>query len=119
MAANESTCIHKNETDRLTKMVDDSESWLTEKEAELEKAGLLVKPPFTAREVEQQIRPVQSEVEYLRYRPKPRSKSKPKSKGNNNTNATNATDTNTSSSNDTASNANGGDEDKTKAKDDL
>jgi len=122
MAANESTWIHKNETDRLTKMVDDSESWLTEKEAELEKAGLLVKPPFTAREVEQQIRPVQSEVEYLRYRPKPRSKSKPKSKGNNNTNATNATnatDTNTSSSNDTASNANGGDEDKTKAKDDL
>lgn len=119
MAANESTWIHKNETDRLTKMVDDSESWLTVKEAELEKAGLLVKPPFTAREVEQQIRPVQSEVEYLRYRPKPRSKSKPKSKGNNNTNATNATDTNTSSSNDTASNANGGDEDKTKAKDDL
>merc|ERR1712054_396769 len=61
----------------MGKMVDDADTWLKEKQEELEKAGLLVDPPFTAREVEQQIRPVQSEVEYLRYRPKPRSKRKP------------------------------------------
>jgi hypoxia up-regulated 1 len=99
IAANESTWIHKNETDRLTKMVDEAEAWLTEKQAELEKLGLLEKPPFSARELEQQIRPVQSEVEYLRYRPKPKSKSKPKRTAN----ATNAT--NTTGSNDTDSNA--------------
>merc|ERR1711934_684316 len=82
--------IHKNETDRLTKMVEESETWLRDKEAELEKVGLLVMPPVTARELEQQIRPVQSEVEYLRYRPKPKPKYKPKPKKNK-TNASNAT----------------------------
>ena len=28
VAANESSWIHKNETDRLTKMVDDADAWL-------------------------------------------------------------------------------------------
>eukprot|EP00656_Telonema_subtile_P041302 TRINITY_DN4641_c0_g1_i2.p1 TRINITY_DN4641_c0_g1~~TRINITY_DN4641_c0_g1_i2.p1 ORF type:complete len:904 (-),score=310.77 TRINITY_DN4641_c0_g1_i2:228-2939(-) len=91
ISANESTWIHKNETDRLSKMVDDAETWLAEKVTELETVGLLVTPPFTAREVGQQIRPVVSEVEYLRYRPKPLPKYKPKRpKKANNSNSSNA-----------------------------
>jgi hypoxia up-regulated 1 len=93
IATNESTWIHTNETNRLSKMVDEAETWLKEKVDELEKAGLFVKPPFTARECLQQIRPVEAEVEYLRYRPKPRSKKKPKAKTNmSNSSSANATD---------------------------
>jgi hypoxia up-regulated 1 len=91
IAANESTWIHKNETDRLTKMVNEAETWLMEKVNELETAGLFVKPPFTARECLQQIKPVEAEVEYLRYRPKPRSKKKLKAT----TNTSNASGSNT------------------------
>merc|ERR1719162_1021109 len=81
-----------------SKMVDEAETWLKEKVDELDKAGLFVKPPFTARECLQQIKPVEEEVKYLRYRPKPRSKRKLKAKTNktNSSNATgfNATDAN-------------------------
>merc|ERR1712166_1093127 len=98
IAGNESTWIHKNETDRLTKMVDEAETWLKEKVDELDKAGLFVKPPFTARECLQQIKPVEEEVKYLRYRPKPRSKRKLKAKTNkpdsSNATGSNATDAN-------------------------
>jgi len=89
IAENETTWIHKNETDRLTKMVDEAETWLQEKEQELEKAGLFVDPPFTAREVEEQIKPVQAETEYLRYKRKPFSKKKAK-RANSSANATNS-----------------------------
>lgn len=98
IAANESTWIHKNETDRLTKMVDEAETWLKEKVDELDKAGLFVKPPFTARECLQQIKPVEEEVKYLRYRPKPRSKKKPRAKTNK-TNSSNATGSNATDAN--------------------
>merc|ERR1712086_624247 len=87
IAANESTWIHKNETDRLKEKVD-----------ELDKAGLFVKPPFTARECLQQIKPVEEEVKYLRYRPKPRSKRKLKAKTNK-TNSSNATGSNATDAN--------------------
>lgn len=115
IAANESSWIHKNETDRLTKMVDDAESWLVEKQGELEKIGLFVKPPFTGREVGQQIRPVVSEIEYLRFRPKPYPKYKPKPKRN----RTNSTQTN-ATSNETTTNETANDETKpASGKDDL
>jgi len=90
IAGNESTWIHVNETNRLTKMTNEAETWLKEKVEELEKIGLFVKPPFTARECLQQIKLVESEVEYLRFRPKPRSKRKPRAKTNK-TNSNNAT----------------------------
>merc|ERR1711988_695972 len=76
IAANESTWIHKNETDRVLKMCGESETWLAEKEAELEKVGLLVKPPFSATEINQYVKPLTNEVSYLRYKPKPKSKKK-------------------------------------------
>jgi len=100
IAANESTWIHKNETDRLIKMVDEAETWLKEKVDELDKAGLFVKPPFTARECLQQIKLVEAEVEYLRYRPKPRSKKKPKAKTNK-TNSSNVSGSNAAGANGT------------------
>jgi len=115
ISANESTWIHKNETDRLTKMVDDAESWLVEKQGELGKVGLFVKPPFTGREVGQQIRPVVSEIEYLRFRPKPYPKYKPKPKRN----RTNSTTTN-ATFNETATNKTANNETKpASVKDDL
>jgi len=92
IAKNESTWIHKNDTDKLIKMCDESDLWLKDNEAELEKAGLLVKPPFSAAEVSQYINPLEREVSYLRYKPKPRSK-KPKkvaNKSNSTGNASNA-----------------------------
>jgi hypothetical protein len=100
IAKNESTWIHKNDTDKLIKMCDDADLWLKDNEAELEKAGLLVKPPFSAAEVGQYVRPLESEVSYLRYKPKPKSK-KPKkaaNKSNSTGNASNASNTSNASS---------------------
>ena len=88
------TWIHKNDTNRVTKLADESEAWIAEKEAELETAGLLVKPPFSASEISQYIKPLVNEVSYLRHKPKP--KTKKKKVAANSTNSTNSTnDTNT------------------------
>jgi hypoxia up-regulated 1 len=90
MARNDTTWIHVNETKRLTKMCNESSTWLQEKEVELKKVGLLVKPPFTAHEILQYIKPVQNEVAYLRYKPKPRSKVLKKKKKKTNSTASNS-----------------------------
>jgi len=97
IAANESTWIHKNATDRVVKMCDEAEVWLKDNEAELAKAGLLVKPPYTSSETLQYIRTLESGVAYLRYKPKPYSKKKPK--------ASNKTNTSNSTSNKTTVNS--------------
>jgi len=103
MARNDTTWIHRNETNRLIKLCNESSQWLAEKEADLKKAGLMVKPPFSVNELSQHIRPVENEVSYLRYKPKPKSRKKKSAKAN----QTKANKT-ANSTNDTASNTTAG-----------
>jgi len=98
IANDQKTWIHKNETDRVTKMCEESEAWLAEKETELETAGLLVKPPFSATEISQYIKPLSNEVAYLRHKPKPKMKKK-KTNTTNSTNASNSSNASESTAN--------------------